>query len=107
MRGEDFGNNVFGSKSGIKSGSVHVGHLLDQRSTGTGTKKPGTFPGTKIFQKLGTGENREPKILNNLERTGTGNIIFENHRERAGTRPGFPSIFVLDSQIRNKKDTPR
>ena len=59
---------------------------IHQRSTGTGTKKPGTFPGTfpresggnrepKFFKKSGTGGNREPKILKNRERAGTGNRL--------------------------------
>ena len=50
-----------------------------QRSTGTGTKKPGTFPGTfpresggnrepKFFKKSGTGGNREPKFSKNVFR---------------------------------------
>ena len=41
----------------------------------------GNRAGTKIFQKSGTGGNREPKIFKNRERAGTGNVIFENHRE--------------------------
>ena len=51
-----------------------------KRSTGTGTKKPGT--GNQDF-------------LKNRERAGTANIIFQKrreHRERAGTRHRFPSI---------------
>ena len=48
-----------------------------QRSTGTGTKKPGTFPGTKIFEKSGAGGNREQNFLKIRERAGTGNKIFE------------------------------
>ena len=77
-----------------------------QRSTGTRTKKPGTFPGTfprepgtKMFQKIGNGRepgtknlrNREPggnwerNFWKNRERAGIGNIFFLKIGNRAGT----------------------
>ena len=76
---------MFGQKwAGVLSEVGVTDFKANGRSTRTEIKNPDTFPGT----------GREPIFLNR-ERVGTGNIKFENHRERrerVGTRHWFPSI---------------
>ena len=103
-------SNDFASLCFLKTGCLFLLHTQYQRSTGTGTKKPGTFPGTfpghlpgapsrepKFSKKSGTGGNRESKILNNRE---------PGSRERVGTRHRFSSLHtstffqIIDNEIK-------